>query len=178
MDTKKDDKRSPMVTGMFPNRQSAEQAYRSLSERGYQKDDVHIMMSDETRKRYFVKDDKNDTDLGNKALEGTGVGAAVGGAVGATLLGILAAGAAVTIPGVGLVIAGPLAGAIAGAGAGATAGGVVGALVGAGIPEDRAKVYETGIKQGGIVMGVTPRSPDDAQYFEKEWTTHGESIRR
>jgi hypothetical protein len=39
----------------------------------------------------------------------------------------------------------------------------------ASIPEDRAKVYETDLKQGGIVMGVKPRNDEDIRYFESEW---------
>jgi len=55
----------------------------------------------------------------------------------------------------------------------------VGALMGSGIPEERAKIYETGIKEGGIVMGVTPRSDEDAEYFEREWrNARGEQIYR
>jgi len=46
---------------------------------------------------------------------------------------------------------------------------MLGFLVGAGIPEERAKVYETDLKQGGIVLGVRPRHDDDAKYFENEW---------
>jgi hypothetical protein len=58
-------------------------------------------------------------------------------------------------------------------------GGLIGALVGSGIPEDRAKEYETGVNEGGIVMGVNPRSDEDAEYFENEWRTHrGEHIYR
>jgi hypothetical protein len=59
-------------------------------------------------------------------------------------------------------------------------GGLVGALIGSGIPEDRAREYEEGVKNGGIVMGVNPRSDDDATYFENEWrSTHrGESVYR
>jgi hypothetical protein len=83
------------------------------------------------------------------------------------------------LPGLGLVVAGPIAAGLAGAGAGGLTGGVLGALVGAGIPEDRAKEYESGIKDGGIVMGVNPRSDDDATYLESEWRNfRGEKIYR
>ncbi|MDB5860613.1 MAG: hypothetical protein JWQ76_4302, partial [Ramlibacter sp.] len=77
----------------------------------------------------------------------------------------------------GLVIAGPAAAALAGAGAGAAAGGLLGALVGWGIPEERVKHYEQGIKEGGILMGVKPRSEDDARYFSQEWkNSKGEHV--
>ena len=40
-----------MVTGLFAVRASAEQACQSASSRGYGKDDINLIMSDETRKR-------------------------------------------------------------------------------------------------------------------------------
>ncbi|MEJ6981827.1 hypothetical protein WG906_15270 [Pedobacter sp. P351] len=167
-----------MLTGMFKDRESAEQAYNSLTSRGYSQDDVNLMMSDETRKRHFAKSDE-DTDLGNKALEGAGTGSAIGGTAGAIIGAIAAIGTAVAIPGLGLVVAGPLAAGLAGAGAGGLTGGIVGALIGSGIPEDRAKHYESGIKEGGIVMGVKPRTDEDAEYLENEWKNNrGEHIYR
>ena len=171
------EQRSRMVTGMFRDRDSAENAYRSLTSRGYSKDDVNVMMSDETRKKHF-SDKHDDTELGSKALEGAATGAGIGGTLGAILAGLAAVGT-LAIPGVGLIASGPIAAALAGLGAGGAAGGLIGALVGAGIPEERAKVYESGINEGGIVMGVNPRSDEDAEYIEQEWRRHrGEEIYR
>ena len=161
------DQSGRMVTGMFRDRESAERAYDAMATRGYSRDDVNLLMSDETRKRHFSSDAK-DTELGSKALEGAGAGAAIGGTVGGVLAAIAAA-ATLAIPGVGLVVAGPIVAALAGAGAGGLTGGIIGALIGSGIPEDRAKLYDAGVKEGGIVMGVTPRSDDDADYLEREW---------
>ena len=167
-----------MLTGLFKDRESAEKAYSSMSSRGYTKDDVNVMMSDETRNKYYPAGSAT-SELGDKAMEGAGVGSAIGGTVGAVLAGIAAIGTTVALPGLGLLIAGPLAAALAGAGAGGLTGGLVGALVGSGIPEDRAKAYESGIKEGGIMMGVTPRSDEDATYLENEFKTHrGEHIYR
>jgi hypothetical protein len=165
-----------MLTGLFRDRDSAERAYRSLNDRGYGKDDINLLMSDDTRKKQFAE---ADTELGTKAWEGAGKGAAIGGGVGATLAAIAAIGTTLALPGIGLLVAGPIAAALAGGGAGALTGGVVGALVGAGIPEEHAKHYETGIKEGGIVMGVNPRTTEDADYFENDWRTNkAESLYR
>ena len=169
---------SRMMTGMFRDRQSAERAYNSLSSRGYTKDDVNLVMSDDTRKKHFGENTA-DTDLGDKALEGAGAGSAIGGTLGAIVGAVAAIGTSVAIPGLGLVVAGPLAAGLAGAGAGGLTGGLLGALVGSGIPEDRAKEYEHGVKEGGIVMGVHPRNDEDARYLENEWrNSNGESIYR
>ena len=166
-----------IMTGMFRDRDSVERAYGSLTSRGYTKDDVTLMMSDEARRRHFAPSGA-DTELGSKAAEGAGVGAAVGGGLGA-LIGVLAAIGTITLPGIGLVVMGPIAAALAGGATGAAGGGLLGALIGSGIPEDRAKLYESGLREGNIVMGVTPRNAEDAEYFDREWRTYrGEQIHR
>jgi hypothetical protein len=172
--------RSRMVTGLFRDRESAERAYGAVSGRGYDKDDVNLLMSDDTRKKYFADDDTHKgTELGSKALEGAGLGGAIGGTTGAVLAAIAAIGTTIALPGLGLLVAGPLAAALAGAGAGAMTGGLIGALIGAGIPEERAKLYDEGVRNGGIVMGVNPRTDEDAEYFENEWKTYkGEHVYR
>jgi uncharacterized protein YjbJ (UPF0337 family) len=156
------------VGGSFADRDSAERAYQSAIDRGYTRDDVNLMMSDDTRKKYFESSDV-DSELGSKALEGAGTGGAIGSVTGAIVGAIAAIGSNVIFPGLGLVVAGPLLGALAGAGAGGMTGGLVGALVGAGIPEDRAKEYESDVRDGRIVMGVNPRSDEDADYFNRNW---------
>jgi hypothetical protein len=161
---------------MFRDREAAERAYGCLASRGYGKDDVSLLMSDEARNRHFPKTTVT-TELGSKAAEGAGIGAAAGGGLGALLLGLAAAGFA--IPGLPILAMGPLAAALTGAGTGGAVGALLGALVGSGIPEERAKLYEQGIKEGRIVMGVTPRSDEDAEYFDREWrSARGEQIYR
>lgn len=168
-----------MLTGLFTDKESSENAYRSLRDRGYTDDEINVLMSDETRKKYYG-DGTIETELGSKAAEGTGIGGAIGGTLGAAIAGIAAIGTNLVLPGLGLVVWGPIAAALAGAGAGGLTGGLVGALIGAGIPEDRAKEYEEGVKNGGTVFGIRPRTPEDAEYFENEWkTTHrGQSVYR
>lgn len=161
----------PWVTALFSDRAQAEQAYQTLAARGYEVEDINLVMSDDTRKKYFSSGE--DTELGTKAAKGAGVGGAIGGAVGMIAAAVAAVGSSVAIPGLGVVIAGPLAAGLAGAGAGGITGGLVGALVGAGIPEVRVKHYEQGIKSGGILVGVQPRSEDDAAYLEREWLQAG-----
>lgn len=162
-----------IVTGLFKDKDSAECAYSALSARGYSKDDTDVMMSDQTRDRYYSSDTADDTELGSKALEGTGTGAAIGGTLGAIIAGIAAIGTSVLLPGIGLVVAGPLAAALVGAGAGGLAGGLIGALIGSGIPEEHAEAYESGIKSGGIVLRANPRNAEDAAYIESQWRSCG-----
>jgi len=161
---------TPIVTALFRDRQSAECAYQAISSRGYSRDDVNVMMSDETRQSQYTD---GNTELGSKAAEGTATGAGIGGTLGAVLGAIAAIGTSVLLPGLGLIVAGPLAGALVGAGAGGLTGGLLGALVGSGIPEEHAAVYETGIKSGGTVLGVHPHSAEDAAFLEREFTNCG-----
>jgi hypothetical protein len=155
-----------MATRLFTDRSSAEREYDALVTRGYSTKDINVIMTDEGRKRHFGTG--KTTELGNKALEGAGVGGGIGVVAGGALAAIAVAATA-AVPGVGLLVAGPIAAALVGAGAGGVAGGAIGALVGAGIPEERVKEYESGLKDGGIVMGVTPRTPEDRSYFDREW---------
>lgn len=166
-----------VLTGMFRDRESAERAYNSLSTRGYSDNDVDVIMSDDTRKKHFG-DGTADTGLGTKAMEGAGTGSAIGGTLGAIVGAVAAIGTNLLIPGLGIVVAGPLAAALAGAGAGGLTGGLIGGLIGHGIPEDRAKRYEEGVRNGGIVMGFRPRSDEDADYYRNEWRTNakGEDV--
>jgi len=155
-----------LATRLFTDRDSAEREYEATLSRGYDPKDINVVMTEEGRKRHFGGDVT--TELGNKALEGAGVGGGIGAVTGGALAAIAAA-ATVAVPGLGLLVAGPIAAALAGAGAGAVVGGGIGALVGAGIPEERVKEYESGLKDGGILMGVKPRTPEDRAYFDAEW---------
>ncbi|WP_437720704.1 hypothetical protein [Sorangium sp. So ce861] len=121
---------------------------------GYKRDAISLVMSDAAR--------------GERVESGTGSRAAadvgVGGAVGAAFAASAAAGASAAFPGLGLVVTGPLESALAGAGG--AAGGLVGALVGAGVPEHRARVYEGGLRQGAVLVGVHATSERDAEILE------------
>jgi hypothetical protein len=156
-----------MLTGMFADRESTEKAYNALQERGYSNDDISMVMSDKTRKKHFA--DEGETEIGTKAAEGAGKGSAIGGTIGAIAGVVAAIGTSVVIPGLGIVIAGPIAAGLAGAGAGGITGGIIGALVGSGIPEERARLYESGIKNGNVVLGVHPKNDEDKNYIENNW---------
>ena len=78
-----------------------------------------------------------------------------------------AIGTTLALPGLGIVIAGPIAAALAGAGAGGVAGGMIGALVGLGISEENAQAYQDALRAGGVVVGVRPHSSDDASHIQK-----------
>ncbi len=150
-----------LVTGVFKTRVAAEAAVDAIIKRGYTRDDISVLMSDATKHKEFAIDARS------HAADGAGIGGAVGGAIGAVLAAIAAVGTALTIPGIGIVVAGPIAAALAGAGAGGATGGLIGALVGAGIPEYRARVYDASLRAGGILIGVEVEADDEAGKVEK-----------
>ena len=170
-----------LVTGLYDSPSHAGRAYQDLTTRhGYTSEDVSVLMSDETRARHFGSampgrefEAASPDEAGSKAAEGAGIGGATGLGVGAAVGALLAAASSIAIPGLGLVVAGPIAGAIAGAGAGGAAGTLMGALIGAGIPEDRAQAYDRGIREGGIVLGTRARDEAHAAELERDLSTHG-----
>lgn len=155
-----DREKAKLVTGLFKSKVAAEAAVDALLKRGFTREDISVLMSDETRSKHFALASRT------HAADGLGIGAAAGGTVGAVLAAIAAVGSTLFLPGLNLVIAGPIAAALAGLGAGGAAGGVIGALIGAGIPEYRAKVYEAGIKGGGILIGVEARTDEEIDRIE------------
>jgi hypothetical protein len=160
------------LAALFPNGEDAGKAYSALLDLGYSRDQISFVMTDEARRRYFVTEDTDRADE-SKALEGMGVGGAIGGAAGAIIAAIAAIGANVVIPGLGLVVVGPLTAALVGAGAGGVTGGLIGALVGAGIPEETAKVFEAGVRAGGVILSVRPESIVEAERVADTWERCG-----
>ena len=148
------------VTGFFKTRAAAEAAVDAIIKRGYTRDDISVLMSDATKNKEFAVQTRS------HAADGLGIGGAIGGTVGAVLAAIVAVGTSIAIPGIGLAVAGPIAAALAGAGAGGATGGLIGLLVGTGIPEHRAKVYETGVRGGGILLGVEAKSEEEVDKLE------------
>lgn len=153
--------RMKLVTGLVKTHAAAENAVQRIIHCGHTREDISLVMTDNTRRQYFS------VESGTQAAAGAGVGSAVGGAVGAVVAAIAAVGTTVLLPGFGLVVAGPIAAALVGAGAGSATGGLIGALVGSGIPEHRAHLYQMGLKKGWLVIGVQARSDEDAERLAK-----------
>lgn len=138
------------LSGFFRTRVEAEDAVQRLESLGVSRADISVILRSESETADFAA--STGTEHHSKASEGAGAGSLVGGTVGAILGALAATATAVAIPGVGILLAGPIAGALAGAGAGSLTGGLLGAMVGAGIPEDQAQTYEAGLHEGGVVV--------------------------
>jgi hypothetical protein len=145
-------------TNIFYEQTPAEAAIDRLYSLGYGKGDIGVMMDDKTHERALASYTLA------KGSEGVATGATIGGALGALIAGIAATGSIAVIAGTGGAAApfvvGPLAAALAGLGVGATSGGIIGGLIGLRVGETRAKEYEQGIREGGIVIAVRPKSKE------------------
>ena len=171
------EKKTRMVTAVFRDRFDFEQAFSYARSLGYTDSEINVLMSDKTRSSWTDSSGEPRHNAGSMAEEGMGIGGAIGTAVGATVAAIVAIGTSVAIPGLGLVIAGPIAAALAGGGAGAVTGGLIGTLVGAGFTEQNASAYEEALRNGGAVIGVVPRNNDDASALQKRFNElRGENV--
>src|SRR5262245_13441865 len=72
--------RSKLVTAVFDSGDAVEGAYEVVSRRGYGITDIDVVMSDETRRRYFAQDHPVNMALGLKLTEGGEMGGPMGGA--------------------------------------------------------------------------------------------------
>ena len=171
------DKRK-MVTAVFRDRFDAERAFDYLHTKGYADSEINVLMSDRTRSSFYPdKKGEGKLEAGTMATEGMGVGGAIGTAVGATLAAIAAIGSTIALPGLGLIVAGPIAAALAGGGAGAVTGGIIGGLVGAGMTEQNAQAYDEALRNGGVAIGVLPHNNDHASDIQKRFKElNGENV--
>lgn len=159
-----------LVSGLFTNSKLAGNAVAELKQRGYT-DDISVVAKDDQDLSTSSHDIKQDL------TDGTVAGAATGGAIG-VVTGLLAGVVSLVLPGVGpLIVAGPLAATwgIAGGALGALAGGIVGALVDAGIPEEKAKMYEDRIKAGDVLVTV---ETDDAHVDDVKRILESHSVQQ
>lgn len=127
----------------FPNKNAAELAFEEAVKLGYKPNEINILISEESRNQYYAQQEDENPPTKNLA-----VGGALGGAIGGTIGALVALGTNIALPGLGLVIAGPLAG------AGSVSGGLLGSLIGwtTELPEDESLGH--GLKQGAILLGV------------------------
>jgi hypothetical protein len=171
------DKEDAFESEMYFDREPASMAVDRLHELGYGREDISVMMDDKTREKAFS------AVVNAKGSEGIAAGATIGGVLGAIVAGLTATGSVAAIAGTAGVatplVIGPLAAALAGLGAGAAGGGIVGGLIGVGIGEKRAKDYEKGLREGGILVAVRPKRKEDRTEIRKAFessrpTTYGE----
>lgn len=136
------------VFGIVRSETEAERVVADLRTEGFAMNDVSVLFPNQGSTRDFAYEQ------GTKASEGAVAGGSAGGALGGAL-GLLAGIGAITLPGIGLLIAaGPLLAALSAAALGAAVGSIAGGLVGFGIPDLHAKLYEGKLRDGNILIAV------------------------
>lgn len=167
-----------LVTALFKDASGVERAYHAALARGYAEGEINLVLSEETRRRYFNVD-QVESELADKAAKSTeeksSVARELGGPTGGTAATIGtalgAAGTAALLP--GLIVAGPVAIALAAAAAVGVAGGLIAALTNWGIPKSRVEQCEQAVRDGKILIGVQARSEEDARQLQLEWAAAG-----
>lgn len=151
-----------VIHAMFQNRDTAARAAAALMDQGVQGSDISVMLKEMPGDTNLEGSNEimshAETGITVTTPEDALAGATKGAGIGLGL-GVLASIAALTLPGVGLVLGG---GALA-AGVGATlATGAAGAVSGAaygylkdqGVTEDQAKQIEDDVRKGGALVSV------------------------
>lgn len=148
MEPKKD---RQIAAAAFRDRTHADAALAALQEAGFESDEIGVAVMEESehvdREWIHEAEDQAASDAVNSV--------AAGGVLG----GLLGAGAALTIPGIGPALgAGIIATTIAG---GAFAGGLAGPLVSLGVTHDQAEFLENEFEAGSIIITVHTDSRED-----------------
>jgi hypothetical protein len=169
------------LTATFHDRTATERAIDDLTAANIPRDDISIVMSNETRTRYFGGEDNVH---GANIAKGAASGGVIGGSLGAIAGGFLLGGA-ITVATGGIaapfLIAGPIAGALAGGGAGAAGGSIVGAIVAVRADESREPIARAILtRDGGDPHRTGPPRAADTLRDDTLATpiTADESIRR
>ena len=143
------------VVCMTQDRAQAEQIVSALREGNFSNAGISVVLPDVAPSQALqpVED--------NKSAEGAAIGAGTGGVIGG-VLGWLVGVGALTLPGIGpLLAAGPIVAALSGAAVGGTVGGVAGGLTGLGFSDDEVNRYLGRIKEGHALVAV--HSDDSAE---------------
>lgn len=133
------------VIGVFQERSNAERAVEEIREKGFGEEDISILAREDRLKENGEEGDREGV-INQDLTTGVTTGGVLGG-----LTGLLAGAGALTIPGVGPILAvGPIAAGLTGL----AAGGIVGSLVDLGIPRERSQHFQEEVRQGGILAVI------------------------
>jgi hypothetical protein len=180
---------SRTVVGLFQERARAEDAIRDLRKAGFASEQIGVATRDRTESppgsgRQGTEPAANEEELGKSLAEtaggmaeGAGIGAITGGVIGG-LVGLIGS---LLLPGLGpVVVAGVLASTLMGMGLGAATGGLVGALLGLGVPEEDARYFDAGFREGGTLVTVDAgeRTPDALSTLQRYGADLGPSRTR
>jgi hypothetical protein len=143
------------IIGVFESPVHANRVVADLLSAGLDKSDISLIMSDKAKEKFSSATE----DKGDRTLKDAAIGAGTGGVLTALLLGLTTV-SAILVPGLPVLVSGPLIAAFEGLGAGAAVGGIAGALSGLGIKAMEASKYEDELKIGNAVVVVHTSDKD------------------
>ena len=147
----------PIRAGIFESVPDADRAVAELVNAGFTKDQITVICSAETVQQHFKEFEHQDP-------AGKHAPAAVmtGGAIGATLGGLVAAAGIATVGGAALFVAGGLA-----LWTGGIVGGLVGAMMTRGFEKELANFYDQEVTRGRILVAVEEKDPARRQMLDR-----------
>jgi hypothetical protein len=160
---------SRIVVGLFEKRARAEDAIRDLKEAGFTDEQIGVITRDRTD-RAAQPDEKEVGKIVQETATGMAEGASIGAITGGVIGGLVGLIGSLLVPGLGpVVVGGVLASTLLGVGLGAATGGLIGALVGMGVPEEDARYFDAGFREGGTLVTVNAgdRTPEAVSTMQR-----------
>lgn len=176
---------SETILALYDTLESANNAISDLVNEGFNRSDIGLVVNN-AEDLHTTATNRDDV----KADEGAGLGLLAGG-----ITGLVVGLTAITIPGIGpIVAAGPLAmalGGATGAGVGAVAGAVTGglaaSLIDLGVPESQVDYYGEAVRRGSAMVSVIAEdtrvieamrvlnrhNPYDIEHRARQWGQEG-----
>ena len=161
-----------IVVALFEERSEAEGAIRDLKNAGFTNEQIGVATQDRV---------EAETAGSEGSAVGLAEGAAAGALTGGVIGGLVGLVSSLLIPGLGpLVVGGVLASTLMGMGVGAATGGLIGALVGMGVPEEDARYFDAGLRDGRTLLTVsgTDSAPEAVAILERHGADLGPSKSR
>lgn len=160
-----------VVLGVFNSRDSAENAFRDLDKHKFQPENLSLLTKN---KDEVVRVGGHGlVHIIGGALSGvttaSAIGLGIGIIIGFQMIPIPALNSFLT--GLSIVkafgLSGPLAAIISSTIIGALTGGILGALIGLGLPEEKEKVYEERLSEGGTILAVSAINRDEEEIIRQ-----------
>ena len=143
----------PIRAAVFDSILAADQTVSELLAAGFSKDQITVVCSDEHKERFFREFEHQDP-AGTNTVES----AVIGGAVGATLGGLVTLAGVVATGGVGLLVAGAII-----TWTGGVAGSLIGAMMSRGFERELANFYDQAVVAGKILVAAEDSGPQQAE---------------
>jgi hypothetical protein len=171
-----------IVVALFEERSEAEDAIRDLKDAGFTNEQIGVatqgrIEAGEARSEGSAVDEEAGR-IVEETASGLAEGAAAGALTGGVIGGLVGLVSSLLIPGLGpLVVGGVLASALMGMGVGAATGGLIGALVGMGVPEEDARYFDAGLREGRTMLTVsgTQGAPEAVAILQRHGADLGPS---